>query len=343
MTRRRVLIVDDSLAVRQMLTHLLSQHPDLEVVGQCSDPYEAREKVIALKPDVLTLDVEMPRMDGLTFLSKLMKARPTPVVMISSLTAKGTDVALEALRLGAVEVIGKPSLNPSQGLAAMGTQLGDTVYAASMARVRAPAPAATARRPLTWSLNARQGACIAIGASTGGTEALREIFQGLPGGLPPIFVVQHMMPGFTAAFAERLDKQTEATVKEAQDGETAQPGHIYLAPSDRHMKAHYRGGRWQAEILDTERVNRHRPSVDVLMHAVAPAGPRALGILLTGMGDDGAEGLLAMRQAGARTLAQDEATSVVFGMPRVAWLKGAAEKQVALQDVAPAILDWAQA
>jgi two-component system chemotaxis response regulator CheB len=340
MTRRRVLVVDDSLAVRQVLTHILNQHPELEVVGQCADPYEAREKVIALQPDVLTLDVEMPRMDGLTFLSKLMKARPTPVVMISSLTAKGTEVALEALHLGAIDVVGKNALNPISGLERMGGQLGDLVYAASLARFRAPAPprAAASSHPIT----ARPGTCIAIGSSTGGTEALREVFTSLPTGLPPIFVVQHMMPGFTGPFAERLNKQCAPTILEAADGLVAQTGHIYIAPADQHLRVQSRGGRWQLELLDTERVNRHRPSVDVLMHSVAAAGSKALGIILTGMGDDGAEGLLAMRQAGARTLVQDEATCVVFGMPRVAWQRGAAERQVALPNIAGAILDWIQ-
>lgn len=279
-------------------------------------------------------------MDGLTFLSKLMKARPTPVVMISSLTAKGTEVALEALQLGAVDVVGKPVLNPTQGLERMGAELAETVYAASLARVRPPAPAPPPPPPRP--AGAKPGACIAIGSSTGGTEALREIFQALPAGLPPIFVVQHMMPGFTGPFAERLDKLCAPTILEARGGELAQPGHIYIAPSDRHMRVHARAGRWTVEVFDGEKVNRHRPSADVLLASVAPAGAKALGIILTGMGDDGAEGLLAMRQAGAHTFVQDEATCVVFGMPRVAWQKGAAEKQVPLHHIPDTILDWVQ-
>lgn len=345
--KRRVLIVDDSALVRQVLSAILGQHPGLEVVGVAKDPYDAREKIKQLSPDVLTLDVEMPRMDGLTFLGKLMKAHPMPAVMLSSLTDRGTATALDALALGAVDVIGKPSLDQAAGLQAMGSAIAETVHAASFARIhsapRPPAPPpepAAALAPL--AARARAGrTLIAIGSSTGGTEALRQVFEAIPANLPPIAVVQHMLPGFTPAFADRLDRASAATVKVAEDGEPLRSGTVYLAPSDRHFQVVRQGGGLAVQLMDGERVSRHLPSVDVLFDSVAEAcGPHALGVILTGMGEDGARGLLRMRQRGARTLGQDEATCVVYGMPRVAWARGAVMEQCPLPLVPHQLSEW---
>jgi len=341
--RRRVLIVDDSALVRQVLTNILSRHPLLEVVGTAKDPYDARERIKELDPDVLTLDVEMPRMDGLTFLGKLMKAHPMPAVMLSSLTAKGTGTALDALDLGAVDVIGKPTMDQVRGLEAMGAEIAETVYAASLARVsgaRAPSPAAHALAPLAARAKAGR-ALIAIGSSTGGTEALRQIFEAIPENLPPIAVVQHMLPGFTAAFAERLDRSSRARVKVAQDGETLKPGTVYLAPNEAHLTVGRHSLGLVALLTTGDRVSRHLPSVDVLFNSVAECcGQHAMGVILTGMGDDGARGLLQMRQKGCHTLGQDEATCVVYGMPRSAWMRGAVEQQAPLNDIASRLVTW---
>jgi two-component system chemotaxis response regulator CheB len=345
--KRRVLVVDDSALVRQVLSAILARHPLLEVVGTARDPYDAREKIKQLSPDVLTLDVEMPRMDGLTFLDKLMRAHPMPVVMLSSLTDKGTATALDALGLGAVDVIGKPALDQAVGLEAMGAEIAETVHAASFARIHraasAPAPAPTTlMAPL--AARARAGrSLIAIGSSTGGTEALRRIFEAIPDNLPPIAVVQHMLPGFTPAFADRLDRASAATVKVAEDGEPLRGGTVYLAPSDQHFTTVRRGAGLAAQLREGERVSRHLPSVDVLFESVAEAcGPHALGIILTGMGEDGARGLLRMRQRGARTLGQDEATCVVYGMPRVAWARGAVMEQCPLPLIPRVIAEWCE-
>ena len=346
-TRRRVLIVDDSALVRQVLTSILSRHPMLEVVGTAKDPYDARERIKELDPDVLTLDVEMPRMDGLTFLSKLMKAHPMPTVMLSSLTAKGTGTALDALALGAVDVIGKPTLDQAAGLEAMSSQIANTVYAASLARVaghRAPGgPPRPAVQPLSSLADrAKAGrALIAIGSRTGGTEALRQVFERIPGNLPPIVVVQHMLPGFTEAFADRLDRTCQARVKVAADGEPLKAGGVYLAPSDAHLSVARHGAGLLAMLQPGERVSGHLPSVDVLFHSVAAtSGAHAMGVILTGMGEDGARGLLQMRQKGARTVGQDEATCVVYGMPRAAFMRGAVEEQAPLLSIPDHLVAW---
>ena len=341
--RKRVLVVDDSALIRQVLALILSRHPGLEVVGTATDPYDAREKIKHLDPDVLTLDVEMPRMDGLTFLGKLQKAHPMPVAMVSSLTAKGTATALDALALGAVDVIGKPEMDPVQGLETMAAEIAETVYAAAQAHLQTPAA-----NPLGHSAALPQAPrptvqrqLVAIGSSTGGTEALREIFQALPPGLPPIAVVQHMLPGFTEAFAARLDRICQPTVKVVNHGELLERGIIYLAPSARHLQVERRPTGLVARLLDSDPVSRHRPSATVLFDSVASAcGRKALGIILTGMGDDGAQGLLRLRQAGARTLGQDAASSIVYGMPRVAWSLGAVAHQAALSAIPRHILDW---
>ncbi|HEX9011794.1 MAG TPA: chemotaxis response regulator protein-glutamate methylesterase [Holophagaceae bacterium] len=341
--RKRVLVVDDSALIRRVLSLILARHPGLEVVGTATDPYDAREKIKALDPDVLTLDVEMPRMDGLTFLGKLRKAHPMPVVMVSSLTARGTATAMDALAMGAVDVIGKPELDPVQGLEAMGPEIAETVYAAAQAQIGASAgPAATGPAPVPSPPRALPGRqLVALGSSTGGTEALREIFQALPVGLPPIVVVQHMLPGFTEAFAARLDRICQPAVKVVDQGEPLQRGTIYLAPSNRHLRVERHPTGLVARLQDSEPVSRHRPSATVLFDSVATAcGTKALGIILTGMGDDGAEGLLRLRQTGARTLGQDEASSVVYGMPRVAWNLGAVARQAPLGALPRHILDW---
>jgi two-component system chemotaxis response regulator CheB len=343
--KRRVLIVDDSALVRQVLSNIISRHPMLQVIGIAKDPYEARERIKELDPDVLTLDVEMPRMDGLTFLSKLMKAHPMPVVMLSSLTAKGTTTALDALDLGAVDVIGKPAMDQATGLEAMGEEIAEIVYAASMARVsgrRHQAHAASAAPLAPLAERAKAGrALIAIGSSTGGTEALRQVFESIPENLPPIAVVQHMLPGFTGAFADRLDRSCRARVKVADDGEILKPGTVYLAPNEIHLHVGRRGAGLVAKLEGSDRISRHLPSVDVLFHSVAEnCGPHALGIILTGMGDDGARGLLQMRQKGARTIGQDEATCVVYGMPRAAYMRGAVEEQASLMTIASHMVAW---
>jgi two-component system chemotaxis response regulator CheB len=336
--------VDDSALVRQVLTNILSRHPFLEVVGIAKDPYDARERIKELNPDVLTLDVEMPRMDGLTFLGKLMKAHPMPAVMLSSLTAKGTTTALDALALGAVDVIGKPTNDQAKGLEAMGAEIAETVYAASLARVAASRPSIPAAHAALAPLAARAKAgraLIAIGSSTGGTEALRHIFEAIPENLPPIVVVQHMLPGFTGAFADRLDRSSRARVKLAEDGESLKPGTVYLAPNETHLTIGRHSVGLVAILEAGNRVSRHLPSVDVMFDSVADScGAHAMGVILTGMGDDGARGLLKMRQKGAHTLGQDEATCVVYGMPRAAFMRGAVEEQVSLGTVASHLVTW---
>lgn len=343
-TKRRVLIVDDSALVQQMLTNILSRHPQLEVVGTAKDPFDARERIKALNPDVLTLAVEMPRMDGITFLSKLMKAHPMPAVMLSSLTARGTATALDALGLGAVDVIGKPALDQAAGLESMGAEIAEAVYAASMARVARRGLVGAPPHLAPLAVRARTGrALIAIGSSTGGTEALRLLFEAIPENLPPIAVVQHMLPGFTPAFADRLDRSCRALVKVAEDGEALKPGTVYLAPNQAHLTVARGGAGLVASLQDSGRVSRHLPSVDVLFQSVAEAcGGHALGVILTGMGDDGARGLLQMRQKGAHTLGQDEATCVVYGMPRAAWLRGAVEEQAPLGAIASRLVAWCE-
>jgi two-component system chemotaxis response regulator CheB len=349
--RRRVLVVDDSPAIREVLKAILASHPGLTVVGEAGDPYEAREKIISLDPQVLTLDVEMPRMDGITFLGKLMRLHPMPVVMVSSLTGRGTDVAMEALALGAVDVVGKPAQDPLHGLESMAQDIAETVHAASFARVRGEAqppvvlprlsPDAVLPPPRPGRARALT-AVVAIGSSTGGTEALKAVLPRLPAGMPPILVVQHILPGFTAAFARQLGKLCQVPVREAQDGEAPQRDAIYVGPSGYHLAVEPRGSSLRLRLIEGARVSRHLPSVDVLFRSVAAAcGPKALGIILTGMGDDGAQGLLEMRQAGAATLGQDEASCLIFGMPRAAHERGAVQKLVALQRIPGFILGWA--
>ena len=339
MAKTRVMIVDDSALMRQLLTEILSRDPEVEVIGSAMDPLAARDKILRLEPDVLTLDVEMPRMDGLTFLEKLMRARPMPVVMVSSLTEKGCQTTLRALELGAVDFVAKPKLDIKAGTLDLAAEIVAKVKSAAKAKVRLQrhplsvgVPPANASPVLVFRTTHK---IIAFGASTGGTEALREVLAGLPPDVPGIAIVQHMPERFTAAFAERLNTLCQLRVSEAKDGERILPGHAFIAPGNFQMEVVRSGAEYRLRVFQGERVNLHRPSVDVLFHSVARAAGRdAVGVILTGMGADGAAGLLAMRQAGARTVAQDEASSIVFGMPREAILRGGAEEVLGLSRIA---------
>jgi len=339
----RVLVVDDSAIVRKVLSEELSRERGIAVVGTAPDPYVARDKIVRLKPDVITLDIEMPRMDGLTFLKKLMKYFPLPVIIVSSLTKKGGKLAMEALSLGALEVISKPSASYSVG--DMSVQLADKIRAVAHVHVTAKTDAASEasgpprERIATKALSATTNKIIAIGASTGGTEAIKTVLLGMPPNSPGIIIVQHMPAKFTTSFAERLDSLCAIRVKEAQDGDSIVNGQALLAPGNFHMLLRRSGARYYVQVKNGPMVHHQRPSVDVLFKSVADyAGSNAIGIILTGMGADGADGLLQMRQAGARTVAQDEKTCVVFGMPKEAIKREAAEKIAPLSDVAPTAL-----
>jgi two-component system chemotaxis response regulator CheB len=337
----RVLVVDDSAVVRQIFTAELSRDPEIEVVGAAPDPYVARDLIVQRRPDVVTLDVEMPRMDGITFLRKLMQHHPLPVVVVSSLTPAGGEVALDALSAGAVDVLCKPGASFKVG--DMTALLADKVKAAACARVARAAAAAPQPGPAR-ALARTTHQIVAVGASTGGTVALETLLRAFPPNAPGTLVTQHMPETFTRAFAQRLDQVTQVNVKEAEDGDSVVPGVVLVAPGDRHLQLRRDGARYYASVRDGPRVNRHRPSVDVLFRSVAQAaGRNALGVILTGMGGDGAQGLLEMKQAGARTFAQDEATCVVFGMPRVAIELGAADRVVPLPQMAGAVLEAAEA
>ena len=355
--KTRVLIVDDSALVRQLLTEILNGDPAIEVVGQAPDPYIARDKIKALSPDVLTLDVEMPKMDGITFLSNLMRLRPMPVVMVSSLTEGGADVTLQALELGAVDFVTKPKIDLAHTLEGYADEIRAKVKMAAAARVRAldrlPAGAlahlATPKHSADAVL-AKAGPkifrtterIIAIGASTGGTEAIKEVLMQMPADAPGVVVAQHIPEAFSGPFARRMDTICAMTVFEAQDGQQILPGHVYIAPGSHHLLVVRDGARYVCRLSDDPLVNRHRPSVDVLFRSVAQnVGPNALGVILTGMGVDGAEGLKEMREAGAATIAQDERTSVVWGMPGEAVKRGAADRVLPLEQIAFALLEAA--
>ena len=342
----RVLIVDDSAIVRKVLAETLSAEPDITVVGTAPDPYIARDKILALEPDVLTLDIEMPRMDGLTFLKKLMQFHPVPAIVISSLTQPSCRVAIEALELGAVDVLAKPGGPYSVG--ELRHSLGQKIRGAARARVRRNSsgcagadetqPACPAAA-LDASPRSERETVIAIGASTGGTEAITHVLTRLPADSPPIVITQHIPPGFSRAFANRLNERCAMEVREAQDGDEIRSGLALVAPGDFHMVIRQGGGRRFVNVKAGPRVCYQRPSVDVMFLSVAEtAGAHATGILLTGMGTDGAHGLLKMRQAGARTLAQNEDTCVVFGMPREAILLGAASDVLPLSSIPGHIL-----
>ncbi len=354
----RVILVDDSAIVRQVLQAQLSRQPGIEVVATAADPFAAREKILELKPDCVVLDIEMPRMDGLTFLKKLMKFHPVPTIICSSITPKGCTLALECLEAGAFEVVSKPGGNFSVGDVA--TRLAELIRAATHAPKQAIA-AAAATVPALTAVNALTPAkpkllptafrpglsdrLIAIGTSTGGTEALREVLAALPIDVPPIVMVQHMPEGFTKAFADRLDRLCKIAVKEAEDGDALLPGRALLAPGNRHMRLVRDGAgaasKWIVRVADGPRVLRHKPSVEVLFESCAQyAGKNAMGIIMTGMGNDGATGLLSMRKAGALTVGQDEPSCVVYGMPREAALCGAVQVVSPLDKIAKHIVDF---
>ncbi len=338
----RVLIVDDSAVVRQILQRELGRAPGIEVIGTASDPYIARNKIVELRPDVITLDIEMPRMDGITFMRKLMKYHPLPVIVVSSLTGPGSIMALEALDAGAVDILPKPG--PAYSVGDLSSELAERVKAVAKVtperfRPREPVDMPHSITPLKVTTTK----VVAIGASTGGTKALQDILSAMPSNGPAMVITQHMPERFTTSFAERLDALSAMEVREARDGDRVSPGVALIAPGNRHMVLRRTGAIYSVSILDGPLVSRHRPSVDVLFKSVArAAGSNAVGLILTGMGDDGVKGLLEMRQAGARTLAQDEASSVVYGMPKEAMDNGSAEEEVSLAGAARRVISLAQ-
>ncbi|HBZ16955.1 chemotaxis response regulator protein-glutamate methylesterase [Pantoea sp. NPDC088449] len=338
MSKITVMCVDDSALMRQLMTEIINSHPDMEMVASAPDPLVARDLIKQYNPQVLTLDVEMPRMDGLDFLEKLMRLRPMPVVMVSSLTGKGSEVTLRALELGAVDFVTKPQLGIREGMLAYSQMIADKIRAAARAKLHAraasPMPVTLKAGPLLSSEK-----LIAIGSSTGGTEAIRHVLQPLPATSPALLITQHMPPGFTRSFAERLNKLCQITVKEAEDGERILPGHAYIAPGAMHMELGRSGANYVVKLNDGPPVNRHKPSVDVLFRSVAiHAGRNAVGVILTGMGNDGAAGMLEMHRAGAWTIAQDEASCVVFGMPREAIAMGGTSEVVDLGHISQHML-----
>jgi two-component system, chemotaxis family, protein-glutamate methylesterase/glutaminase len=345
----KVLVIDDSALVRKMLSEILNSDKDIEVVGTAADPIMARDKIKQLNPDVLTLDVEMPNMDGITFLSNLMRLRPMPVVMVSTLTEAGAEITLDALELGAVDFIAKPKIDFSNSIQGYAEELIRKVKIASVAQIKSSSDkrkkskkevkklevtrknSADAVLPLNKKRNYKlTDSIIAIGASTGGTEAIRELLEDMPANSPGIVITQHIPPKFSTSFAERMDSLSLMKVCEAKDGQQILAGHVYIAPGDKHMLVERSGARYICRMNDGPTVNRHKPSVNVLFRSVAnQLGQNAIGVILTGMGDDGAEGLLEMKQAGAVTIAQDERSSVVWGMP------GEAVKRDAVDDILP--------
>lgn len=354
MNKIRVLIVDDSALVRQMLTRMLSSDPEIEVVGTAQDPYVAREKIKALNPDVLTLDVEMPKMDGVTFLSNLMRLRPMPVVMVSSLTERSAEITLRALELGAVDFVSKPKIDLAHTLEDYRDEIIAKVRTAARIRPRVASPAIAAAIPQVAERHTadavirREAAprhfrttdrLIAIGASTGGTEAIKDILVRLPADAPGIVISQHIPEAFSGPFAARMNRESQMTVVEARDGQQIVPGHVLIAPGGRHLLVMRDGSRYVCRLSDGPPVNRHRPSVDVMFRSVAQnAGPNAIGVLLTGMGNDGAAGLKEMRATGAPTIAQDEHSSVVWGMPGEAVRLGAADMVLDLLEIPGTLL-----
>lgn len=357
-SKTRVLIIDDSAVIRHLLTEILSEADDIEVVGTAQDPIFAKNKIRDLRPDVITLDVEMPRMDGLTFLQELMQTDPIPVVMVSALTQKGCETTLKALELGAIDYVTKPSIDVSNGVINLGDEIIKKVRIAAKAKIRVKGQRSmvkeqiqieksqglldAGRLTLDTSRMSTTDRIIAIGASTGGTQAITEILTALPESIPGIVIVQHMPPVFTRSFAERLNSMTRLDVKEAMTGDRILRGTALIAPGDKHMSIRRNGAMYYVDITDGPMVNFVRPSVDVLFRSVAKhAGRNAIGVILTGMGDDGARGLREMKNAGAFTVAQDEVSSVVFGMPKRAIELGAADRVVSLDEIAKVILEHA--
>ncbi len=345
--KTRVLIVDDSAVVRKLLSTYLQRYDDVEVIDTATDPYDARDKIVKLKPDVITLDIEMPKMDGISFLKKLVAHYPIPTIMVSSLTKDGSSATLQALEIGAVDFVGKPSAGSLGDADAFVKDLHQKVIAASSINIKRFLERSKTNRsavakpvnPLPVSLGGNK--IIAIGSSTGGTEALKKVFELMPQNSPGVVVVQHMPEVFTKYFAERLDKISALQVSEATDGAIVKPGTALIAPGNFQMEITKNGPSYQARVFQGERVNRHRPSVEVLFNSVAKhAGANAVGVIMTGMGGDGAQGLLNMKNAGANTIAQDEASCVVFGMPKEAIKVGAANKVVSLLDIPKTIFSF---
>lgn len=361
MSKIKVLIVDDSALVRQVLTSVFAATPDIEVVGSAADPYVAREKIKQLNPDVLTLDVEMPKMDGVTFLGNLMRLRPMPVVMVSTLTEKGADVTLRALENGAVDFVAKPKLDVAEGLRDYGEEIVGKVRAAAQARVkpleRRAAPTASGDLPQKHSADVilKKGASkphfrttdriIGIGSSTGGTEAIKDVLASIPMDIQAgIVISQHIPAAFSAPFAKRVDTITALSVCEAQEGQQILPGHVYIAPGDRHLLVERDGARYVCRLNDGPPVNRHKPSVDVMLRSlVQNAGPNAIGVMLTGMGDDGAEGMGELKATGAPIIAQDEKSSVVWGMPGEVVKRGFADEVLPLSRIAARLCELIEA
>ncbi len=339
MSKIKVLVVDDSAVVTKIFSEELSKYPDIQLIGVAPDPYVAREKIVNLKPDVITLDIEMPRMDGLTFLKKLMKYYPLPTIIVSSLTPQGGKLTLEAMEIGAVDVIGKPGAAYTVG--DMSAQLAEKIRAASRVRLTKRDDSAETRatgEPLR-ALAQTSNKVIAIGASTGGTEALKKVLTKMPPNSPGIVIVQHMPANFTTAFAARLNELSQISVKEAEDNDSVTPGTALLAPGNFHMILRRSGGRYYVEVKTGPMVHHQRPAVDVLFKSTAKyAGANAIGVILTGMGADGAEGLLEMKNAGAGTIAQDEKSCVVFGMPKEAIKLGGVDKIVSIDQIASEII-----
>jgi len=350
-TKTRVVVVDDSALVRGLLAEIIDRQPDMICVGAAADPLVAREMIRNLNPDVITLDIEMPRMDGIDFLSRLMRLRPMPVVMVSTLTERGADVTLKALELGAVDFVAKPKIGVSDGLRQLGADITDKIRTAAKARVhRLPAPTGSGStapaKPVTMASMGRLSTekIIFIGASTGGTEATREVLMNLPADCPAVMITQHMPPGFTKSYAARLNGLCRISVAEASDGERVLPGHAYIAPGGFHLSVERSGANYIARVQDGEPVNRHKPSVEVLFESAARVVARnALGVMLTGMGADGAKAMRSMRDAGSYNLVQDENSCVVFGMPREAIAHGAAHEVLPLTQIAPRLIEWLRA
>ncbi len=344
----KVLIVDDSALIRSVMKEIINSQPDMEVVGVAPDPIVARDLIKQTNPDVLTLDVEMPRMDGLDFLEKLMRLRPMPVVMVSSLTERGSEITLRALELGAVDFVTKPKMSIQSGMLEYTEMIADKIRAASKARIKPrqitssdPGKAGESALPLIRNPLTSSEKLIIIGASTGGTEAIKDFLMQMPSDCPGILITQHMPPGFTKSFAQRLDGLCKIDVKESEGGERVLPGHAYLAPGHSHLQLVRSGANYMTQLDQGPPVNRHRPSVDVLFHSAAVhAGKNAVGVILTGMGKDGALGMLEMKNAGAYNFAQDEASCVVFGMPREAIAVGATHEVGSLHSLPGMVLGY---
>ncbi len=354
MNKITVVVVDDSALVRSLLTEIINKQPDMVCVGAANDPLAAREMIRELNPDVITLDVEMPKMDGLEFLSRLMKLRPMPVVMVSTLTERGAEITMRALEMGAVDFVAKPRIGVSTGLRELGSEIVDKIRIASKARVtRHVTPPPSSQSPRATEENTGTAAqaprlmnrlstekILCIGASTGGTEAIKEILVNLPADSPAIVITQHMPPGFTTSFAARLNSLCKIRVAEARDGERLLPGHAYIAPGGKQFHIERSGANYVAVVDDSEPVNRHKPSVEVLFKSCARVlGPNAIGVMLTGMGADGATAMKEMRDAGSYNIVQDEASCIVFGMPKMAIQCGAAHEVLPLNRIAHALIE----